>query len=255
MSSMPPSSSEYPQTPPPVPPRVMRRPANDPPYVTYFMIGTIVIVYLLQLATRTANGSDLLTLWGAKINPLIIAGQYWRLITPLWLHGSLLHIGFNVYALFIFGSNLERPYGHGRFLVLYLLSGFAGNVISFFMSPRASLGASTAIFGLIAAQGVFLYQNRKLIRNAQGMLINTIVIAAINLVLGLSPGIDNWGHLGGLIGGLAFGWSAGPLWDVQADVSGLRLVNQRSKGRVIVVAIAVALVFAALVVLKINMPT
>lgn len=252
MNSIPPSQSEYPQTPPPVPPRVMRRPAANPPYVTYFMIASSVLMYIGQMLTQTPGGSDLLTNLGAKVNSAIIAGQYWRLITPVWLHGSLLHIAFNMYALFIFGANLERAYGHGRFLLLYLLSGFAGNVISFMMSPTPSIGSSTAIFGLIAAQGVFLYQNRKLIRNAQGMLINTLTIAGINLVLGLSPGIDNWGHLGGLIGGLAFAWSAGPLWDVQTDGVGLRLVNQRSTQRVMLVAIGVAVVFAAVAFLKIS---
>ncbi|MHB0966797.1 MAG: rhomboid family intramembrane serine protease [Chloroflexi bacterium] len=251
MNSIPPSQSEYPQTPPPVPPRVMRRPAANPPYVTYFMIASSVLVYIGQMLTQTPGGSDLLTNLGAKVNSAIIAGQYWRLITPMWLHGSLLHIAFNMYALFIFGANLERAYGHGRFLLLYLLSGFAGNVISFMMSPTPSIGSSTAIFGLIAAQGVFLYQNRRLIRNAQGMLINTLTIAGINLVLGLSPGIDNWGHMGGLIGGLAFAWSAGPLWDVQTDGVGLRLVNQRSRQRVMLVAIGVAVVFAAVAFLKI----
>ena len=252
MNSIPPSQSEYPQTPPPIPPRVMRRPATNPPYVTYFMIASSVLVYIGQMLTQTPGGSDLLTNLGAKVNSAIIAGQYWRLITPMWLHGSLLHIAFNMYALFIFGANLERAYGHGRFLLLYLLSGFAGNVISFMMSPTPSIGSSTAIFGLIAAQGVFLYQNRRLIRNAQGMLINTLTIAGINLVLGLSPGIDNWGHLGGLIGGLAFAWSAGPLWDVQTDGVGLRLVNQRSTQRVMLVAIGVAVVFAAVAFLKIS---
>ena len=252
MNSYPPSQTEYPQTPP-GPPRIMRRPASNPPYVTYFMIASCVLVYLIQMATRTPGGGDLLSNWGAKVNSAIIAGQYWRLITPMWLHGSLLHIAFNMYALYIFGANLERPYGHGRFLALYMVSGFAGNVISFMMSSRASLGSSTAIFGLIAAQGVFLYQNRKLIRNAQGMLINTLTIAGINLVLGLSPGIDNWGHLGGLLGGLAFAWSAGPLWDIQADVTGMRLVNQRSTRRVIMVAIGVTIVFAAVALLKIGM--
>ncbi|MHB0988084.1 MAG: rhomboid family intramembrane serine protease [Bellilinea sp.] len=252
MNSIPPSQSEYPQTPPPVPPRVMRRPAANPPYVTYFMIASSVLIYIGQMLTQTPGGSDLLTNLGAKVNSAIIAGQYWRLITPMWLHGSLLHIAFNMYALFIFGANLERAYGHGRFLLLYLLSGFAGNVISFMMSPTPSIGSSTAIFGLIAAQGVFLYQNRRLIRNAQGMLINTLTIAGINLVLGLSPGIDNWGHMGGLIGGLAFAWSAGPLWDVQTDGGGLRLVNQRSRQRVMLVAIGVAVVFAAVAFLKIS---
>lgn len=242
---------EYPQTPP-APARI-RRPRVNPPYVTYFLIGSCILVYLGQMATANPQGSDLLTLWGAKVNSAIIDGQYWRLITPMWLHGSILHLAFNMYALYIFGMNLEGAYGHGRFFMLYLLSGFAGNVVSFMMSPQPSVGSSTAIFGLIAAQGVFLYQNRKLIRNAQSLLINTLAIAGINLVLGLSPGIDNWGHMGGLIGGLAFAWSAGPLWDVQMDADGMKLVNQRRKKRVILVAAGVAIVFIALVVLKIYM--
>lgn len=251
MSSYPPTPPEYPPSPP-APPRVIRRPATNPPYVTYILIASCVLVYLLQMATPLSGGGDLITLWGAKINSQIVTGQYWRLLTPMWLHGSLLHIAFNMYALYIFGRNLEPAYGHGRFLLLYLLSGYAGNVISFMMSPNASVGSSTAIFGLIAAQGVFLYQNRHLIRNAQAMLVNTLMIVVINLVLGLSPGIDNWGHMGGLIGGLAFAWSAGPLWNVQADMNGLQLVNQRSIRRMILVALGVAIVFTALVVFKIQ---
>jgi rhomboid protease GluP len=83
------------------------------------------------------------------------------------------------------------------------------------------------------------------------MLMNTLAIAAINLVLGLSPGIDNWGHLGGLLGGLAFAWSAGPVWSVQSDLSGVRLVNQRSRERVILVGAGVFLLFAAIAAFKI----
>ncbi len=231
---------------------MVRRPGPVQPYVTYFMIVTCVLAYLGQTLTYLPNaGTDLLTLYGMKINALIIQGQVWRLVTPMWLHGSLLHIAFNLYALFIFGANLERYYGHARFLVLYLLSGFAGNVVSFLMSPNNSLGSSTAIFGLIAAQGVFLYQNRQLIRNARGMLINTVSVAAINLVLGLSPGIDNWGHLGGLLGGLAFAWSAGPVWSLQSDLAGVRLVNQRSRNRVILVAAGVFILFALIAAFKI----
>jgi rhomboid protease GluP len=230
------------------PPRRVRRPVSLP-YITYFMIGSCVLVYIGQMLTQNSMGGDLLSLYGAKINAAILNGQFWRLITPMWLHGSILHIMFNMYALAIFGSNLERFYGHGRFLLLYLLSGFAGNVVSFMMTPRTSLGSSTAIFGLLAAQGVFIYQNRSLIRNSRSLLINTIAIAAINLFFGLSPGIDNWGHLGGLIGGLAFAWSAGPIWEENA-LFGVRAVR-RDTGRVILTAVGVVIVFSALVVLKI----
>ncbi len=235
------------------PVRVRQRPSSTPPYVTYFMMATCVLAFLGQMLTRSMFGNDLLAVYGAKVNALIIAGEFWRLVTPMWLHGSLLHIAFNMYALFVFGANLERYYGHGRFLLLYLLSGFAGNVISFMMTPRPSLGSSTAIFGLLAAQAVFLYQNRNLIRNARGLLMSTLTIAAINLVLGTSPGIDNWGHLGGMIGGLAFAWSAGPVWTIQTDFNGVSLVNQRSTQRVALVALGVLLVFTVVAALKIWM--
>ncbi len=229
------------------PPRRIRRAASTP-YITYIMIASCVLIYIGQMISQASFGSDLLSAFGVKSNAAILNGQYWRLITPMWLHGSMLHIAFNMYALAIFGTSLERFYGHGRFLLLYLLSGYAGNVVSFMMTPRNSLGSSTAIFGLLAAQGVFIYQNRAVIRNARSLLINTIAIAAINLFLGLSPGIDNWGHLGGLIGGLAFAWSAGPIWEENA-LLGVRVVK-RDSIRVALVALGVAVVFSALVVLK-----
>lgn len=229
------------------PPRRIRQPVSLP-YVTYFMIASCVLVFLGQMLTRNSLGGDLLSSYGIKSNTAILRGEFWRLITPMWLHGSLLHIAFNMYALAIFGTSLERFYGHGRFLLLYLLSGYAGNVVSFMMTPSNSLGSSTAIFGLLAAQAVFIYQNRTLIRNSRSLLINTIAIAGFNLLLGLSPGIDNWGHLGGLIGGLAFAWSAGPVWE-QNPMFGVRAVR-RGTLRVILVAAGVALVFSALVALK-----
>ena len=109
-----------------------------------------------------------------------------------------------MYALYAIGPGLERYYGRSRYLLLYILAGFAGNVASFLISPQTSLGASTAIFGLLGAEGVFLYQNRQLFGPAaKRSLTNVIMIAAVNLMIGLSPGIDNWGHVGGLIGGIA----------------------------------------------------
>jgi rhomboid protease GluP len=89
-------------------------------------------------------------------------------------------------------------------------------VISFLFSAGYSVGASTAVFGLLGAEAMFLFQNRKLFAGQFGRAIqNVIFIAAINLFLGLQPGIDNWGHFGGLIGGLMFTWFAGPLWEIE----------------------------------------
>ena len=167
-------------------------------------------------------GTDIPAAWGVKANNLIMQGQVWRLFTPIFLHGSILHIGFNMYALFYIGPTLERFYGRQRFLALFLLSGFAGNVISFMFSPYPSLGSSTAIFGLLGAEGVLIYQNREIFGNvARRALSQVVIIAAVNLIIGLTPGIDNWGHIGGLIGGTLFAWFGGPLLQKQGLLSTL----------------------------------
>lgn len=201
----------YPEpAPPPRQPVRISLEETSAPMVTYVIMGATGLVYLLQILSQTLYGQDYVAIAGMKINQLIYAGQYYRLFTPMFLHGSFLHIGFNMYALLVIGARLERVIGHQRMILLYLAGGFAGNVISFLFQPSPSLGASTAVFGILAAEGVFIYQNRQYIANAQGMLTNIVSVAAINLLLGLSGGIDNWGHLGGLLGGLIFAWFAGP---------------------------------------------
>ena len=222
---------------------------SSAPYVTYAIIGVTVVFYLLQLATDLLLGYDIPVLFFIKSNELIREGQVWRLLTPALLHGSLAHIGFNMYALFSFGTNLERYFGHGRFLLLYGIGAFTGNVASFIMTDANSLGASTAIFGLIAAEGVFLYQNRRLFAGQfRSAISNIIFVAAINLfVIGSLPGIDNWGHIGGLLGGLAFTWFAGPVWEVESDfVGGFRLVDRRPVREIAIGAAVVLSVFGAL---------
>ncbi len=81
--------------------------------------------------------------------------------------GGIIHIGLNMYALYILGRDVESLFGHGRFVLLYLLSAFGGNVLSFAFSEAISVGASTAIFGLIGAQAVFIGKNRKFLATAR----------------------------------------------------------------------------------------
>ena len=182
------------------------------PYVTYVIMGLTIFVFLLQLLSQYTLRYDLPVAIGVKDSRLIAEGQYWRLFTPMLLHGDIIHIAFNMYALRLFGPSLERFFGHGRFILLYLVSGFGGNVISMMFTEAPSLGSSTAIFGLLGAEAIFLYQNRKVFGAlSQRALRNILSVAAVNLVIGLSPGIDNWGHIGGLTGGAIFTWFAGPL--------------------------------------------
>ncbi len=239
------SSEGYPSQP-------LRQVQHPKPVVTYILLGLCVGIYLLQMATEFILGFDYPAALGLKVNELIIRGQLWRLFTPMFLHGSILHLALNMYALLAFGPGLERYYRHGRFLALYLLSGFAGNVISFQFSAAPSLGSSTAIFGLLGAEAVLLYRNRELFgRTAQRALINLITIAAINLVIGMSPGIDNWGHIGGLVGGSLFAWFGGPLLQVEGIFPNLELVDIRRAENVVLAGLGVALLFAIVAGLKI----
>jgi len=239
-----------PAVPPPGP--ISLRLPSTSPSVTYVILGLTILVYLLQTASKLLFGYDLPLMLGAKEGDLIRQGQLWRLITPILLHGSLLHIGFNMYALFSFGTGLERRFGHFRFLVLYLLAGFAGNVLSFLFSSGISVGSSTSIFGLIAAEGIFLYQNRKLFgEEAKRAIGNVVTVAVINLALGFSSGgvIDNWGHIGGLLGGLAFTWFSGPIWEVEGIYPLLRLADRRTNRDLTLGTAVVLILFGALALL------
>jgi rhomboid protease GluP len=218
------------------------------PTMTYGIMAVTVVIFALQMLSQyTLQGVDLPFYYGGKINQFILQGQLWRLITPVFLHGSILHIAFNMYALYSLGTSLERVYGHGRFALLYFLAGFAGNAASFMLSANPSLGSSTAVFGLVAAQGVFMFQNRKLFgsERARSAILNTLSIVVINLFIGLTPGsnIDNWGHVGGLLGGLLFAWLGGPLWKIEGIAPAYQVVDQRQSTQVQLASAAVLLVF------------
>lgn len=225
-----------------------------PPIATYILIGVTVFVYLLQilgsiLLGDSSYGIDFVTLFGARISEAIYAGQLWRLITPVFLHGSFAHIFFNMYALFSVGTLLERHLGHGRFLLLYFLGGFAGNVLSFLFTKGYSVGASTAVFGLIAAEAIFFYQNRELFgSHARQAISNAVFIIVINLFLGLAPNIDTWGHIGGLLGGAMFAWFAVPKWILIGTPPEFSLHDQRESREVITGAALVLFIFGGLTV-------
>ena len=246
------------------------------PYVTYSIIVFTILVYLLQLAgqyllpaglanfliapfglnTALFGTNDVAAILGEKVNELIRVGQIWRLITPVFLHDSilpygLLHIGFNMYALFLYGRGIEGRFGHWRFTLLYFLAGYAGNVFSFLFTPSPSLGASTAIFGLLAAEGMFVLQNRQLFGNRAGRaLMNVVYIAGINLLIGFSTsGVDNFGHLGGLLGGVLFTWFGGPRLKLEGIFPTLRLVDEREGRGAFAGSLAVLLFFIPLTLL------
>lgn len=229
------------------PVRTAYTPPARTPYVTYTIMGITIFIYILQVGTQVFTGVDLPKFFGMKVNEWIVAGELWRLFTPMLLHGSILHILFNMYALRTLGPAMEQHYGHGRFLALYILAGFAGNVASLALSANPSLGASTSLFGLFGAEGVFLYHNRALFGDvAKDGLRQILTLAVINLLIGLSPGIDNWGHVGGLVGGTLFAWFAGPLLKVEGIFPSYSIQDRRETVRVWMGAVLVGGLFAGI---------
>lgn len=226
------------------------------PTVTYSIIGITVFFYILQVLSVAIAGYavyqiDWLEVYGARFNTAIRAGELWRFITPVFLHGSVPHILFNMYALLSIGSFLERYFGHGRLALLYFLGAFSGNVFSFLLTGENgySVGASTAVFGLVAAEIAFFYHNRKLFGGqARQAISNAVFIIAVNLFIGLTPGIDNWGHVGGLLGGAIFAWFASPRWEVTGISPDFRLKDSREFREIVLGAGLVIILFGALAV-------
>lgn len=243
------------------PQRMLVRMPERKPVAVYAILGLTILVYILQYLTSAGVldlgrcpfffTPDIPACYGMKVNELIEMGQWWRLVTPVLLHASLLHIGFNMYALHALGPELERMFGHAAFVAVYVLSGFAGVVLSFLLTAAPSLGASTAVFGLLAAHGVFAYRNQRIFgRRAQAAIRNIVQIAGINLLIGLTPGIDNWGHMGGLLGGLLFCGLAAPVYEVREGLGEFHLENTTPPGRVWLASGMVLLVFGGLAAAK-----
>jgi len=225
------------------------------PVATITLVIITVVFFALQYLLEMLTGSDLLFFYMGKINTFIMAGQVWRFLTPALLHGSVLHVALNMYALYIIGNRLERFYGPGRFLLLYILSAFSGNVLSFVLTPNPSLGASTAIFGIFAAEGMFIFQNRKLfgpMRTRQA-ITNLGVVLMINLVYGFAPGtnIDNMGHIGGLLGGSFFAWKAGPVLKLVGTPPFLSVSDGRQKNEVLIASLVVLVGFIIIALIPI----
>lgn len=169
------------------------------------MLVAIGIVFAAMLHVGQGNVAAAARLFGDKENSLIRAGQWWRLITPIFLHGNWGHIGANGLTLLMLGVPMERIYGARKFFLIYMLAGITGNLFSFWFSPIPSLGASGALYGLIGAGLVFplRFKNRIDPRARKAILTQLARAALINLGINLIPGLnlDKWAHLGGLLGG------------------------------------------------------
>lgn len=172
--------------------------------LTNILIAINLLVFLISAwISKNIFNIDIYTLiiMGAKVNSLIDKGQVWRLITCAFLHGGLIHIFFNMYALKILGPEIEYVYGKIKYLVIYLLSAIAASIFSYIFGPQSvSVGASGAIFGLFGAMLIFGIKHRK--QMGKAYMMNILQVIFVNVIIGISSSnIDNVAHFGGLIVG------------------------------------------------------
>jgi len=189
--------------------RYRLRRLDQTPYMTVGLIGIMVLVFLAMTLDGGSTNANVLITFGAKINVLIQQGQWWRLVTPIFLHIGFTHILMNMLTLYFVGMQLEAAFGHWRYLVIFLVAGVGGNVASFCFSDSLSAGASTAIFGLFGAfmmLGESFWQNpgiRSLTRTFMAFVVMNLAFDVF------TPGIDIAGHIGGLFAGFLVAYLVG----------------------------------------------
>lgn len=245
-NNQPPEKRQHPLEARPAPPvssgqqprqQVTLRIPSVRPSATYAILAINIAIFVARALSRSLD-NDLLN-WGANgTTEVLQRGEYYRLLTSMFLHASIynafggfvltnsLHLIFNAYVIYGVGTYIERLFGHTRFLIVYILGGLAGSVASVVINALLgqmrtySVGASGAVFALIGAEFIYLYYHRKLLSSyARARMQSLITFGVINLLFGFATSlglgqmrVDNWAHIGGLAGGLILGWFISPIF-------------------------------------------
>lgn len=183
------------------------------PVVVKSLVIANVIVFILELI----NPKLMFDYFALRPNAVLHGIMLWTVVTHMFLHADVLHIFFNMYALFIFGPECERNFGHKSFALLYFLSGLVGAIMHILLCPYKdvpAVGASGAIFGILGAYAV-LYPHRRIamfvflafvVLPAWKLVLVLIALFSVFAVVGVFPTIAHYAHLGGIAGGIAFAW-------------------------------------------------
>ncbi|HSN62319.1 MAG TPA: rhomboid family intramembrane serine protease, partial [Ferruginibacter sp.] len=180
-------------------------------YVTYTIIAINVLVFILMAVDGAGimepNGYVHLK-WGSNFAPLTLSGDWWRLITNMFIHFGIIHLAMNMYCLYTVGIYLEPMLGKIRYTVAYLCTGLLASIASLWWhtEPANSAGASGAVFGLYGVFLALLSSNLIPKKVRQALLMNIVIFVGYNLLYGLKGGIDNAAHIGGLVSGLGIGY-------------------------------------------------
>lgn len=188
------------------------------PLLTKLITTSIIFMYIVEIVFNALFSEQALILLGAKWNQGITNGEYWRFITPTFLHGNLIHLFLNLFALHLFANELESIYGTPRFLVIFLLTSWGAILASYTFSQGLAIGASGALFGIIGGLITFFFRQREKISGAHLKFKTMYTLVFINIIFGmLIPRVDNAAHIGGLITGLLLGWFISPEYTIEKD--------------------------------------
>jgi rhomboid protease GluP len=183
-------------------------------FATPIIIELNILVFIIMIASGVnilLPDNESLLRWGANFRPYTLDGQSWRLLTNCFLHIGIIHLLFNMYALLYIGILLEPRLGTWRFTVAYIISGIIGSVTSLYLHANTiSAGASGAIFGMYGLFLAMLTTNLIVKSQRKAFMTSIGIFVIYNLVNGMKGGIDNAAHIGGLLSGIALGYSFCP---------------------------------------------
>ncbi|XVF20562.1 hypothetical protein REPUB_Repub12eG0011300 [Reevesia pubescens] len=185
-------------------------------YLISILASINIAVFLFEIATPVRSSDldlfSLPSLYGAKINDLILVGEWWRLVTPMFLHSGILHVALGCWALLTFGPQVCRHYGSFTFFLIYLLGGISGNLISFLHTPEPTVGGTGPVFAVIGAWLIYQIQNKDVISKdmSERMFQKAILVTALSFILSNFGPIDDWTHFGAAFTGITYGFFTCP---------------------------------------------
>jgi len=190
-------------------------PNGKRPFWTYGFVAVCVAVYLIDCLSafwlygwQMGHYNGILTQWGMRYNPAIAYGQYWRLLTPMFLHSGVMHLVMNMFALLVWGPMVEYMYSGPKYALILVGASVLGCLAGFAFSSYTAVGASAAVYGMMGAILSIRKHNRLFFERFFGTTI--LVYVVISIAMGFLQGsVDNLGHIGGLIGGYLLGVASG----------------------------------------------
>lgn len=204
-------------------------------YLISTLLSINIAVFLFEIASPVKNSDyNLFSLplkYGAKVNDLIMDGEWWRLLTPMFLHSGLFHIGLSSWVLFSFGPQVCKGYGSFTFVLIYILGGISGNFTSFLHTSEPTVGGSGPVFAVIGAWLIYQNQNKGVATKevTESMFQKAVVATALSCLLGNFGPIDSWTNVGAAISGIIYGYFTSPVLQVDDTTSTSDGIQERIK--------------------------